>query len=70
MSQKKWRVTWEIDVESDEINSPEEAAQNCYDRIRDHATNDWVWLVYDVDEEKSYEVDYCDYYPEPKVTEL
>jgi len=69
MSQKKYRVSWEIDIEDEEINSPEEAVEDCYNRIINSRVNDWIWKVEDLETGKTYEVDCADYYP-PQVKEL
>lgn len=57
MSQKKYRVMWSIDVEDELINSPEDAADNCFSKLND-GINDWIWQVTDLDTNEIYEVDY------------
>lgn len=55
--QKQYRVTWSIDVESEDVNTPVEAIEDCWKRLHEHG-NDWVWEVIDIQEGKTYEIDY------------
>ena len=52
---KRYTVMWSIDIEDEDINTPEEAAKDCEYRIP--KGNGWVWVVKDLDTGKKYEVD-------------
>lgn len=56
-TQKQYRVTWSIDVEQEDVNSPEQAIEECWKRLQDHG-NDWFWEVEERGTGKKWEVDY------------
>lgn len=58
---KKYRVSWEIDIEDEDVNTPEEAVQNCWDRLHAH-NNDWIWEVKELPNGEKWEID-CEWEP-------
>lgn len=57
----RYKVTWSIDVEDDEIITPQEAVVDCFYKLSDR-NNNWIWQVTDLENEEKWEVD-CDSSP-------